>query len=82
MNGVWRKLWPEAVVDFIRIEPVSKVTKDVSHMATDVGIDNIDSDDVKQLLESNSELLSKEELEELVVELQQHETDTPEEIEE
>jgi hypothetical protein len=83
MNGVWRKLWPEVVViDFVRIEPVSEVAKDVSHMAKDVGIDNVDPDDVDQLLESHGEPLLREELEELVVELQQHEANTPEEMEE
>ena len=51
-------------------------------MAKDVGIDNVDPDDVDQLLESHDETLSREELEELVAELQQHEGDTPEEMEE
>jgi hypothetical protein len=78
----WRKLWPEGVIDFVRIEPVSEVAKDISRMAKDVGIDNVDPDDVYQLLESHGEPLSRKELEELVVELQQHEADTPEEMEE
>lgn len=82
MNGVWRKLWPEAVTDFVGIEPVSDVAEDVSRMAKDVGIDNVDPDDVEQLLESHGEPLSREELEELAVQLQQHEADTPDEGEE
>jgi hypothetical protein len=52
----WRKLWPEAVIDFVRIEPVSEVAKDVSRMAKDDGIDNVDPDDVYQL-ESHGEPL-------------------------
>ena len=48
-----------------------EVAKDVSRMAMDVGIDKINPDDVEQLLESHNEPLSKDELEELVVELQQ-----------
>lgn len=65
MNGAWKNIWPECVSNFGGIppaEPAEKVTSDIVGLANEAGFQDIVDGDVIQLLDSQNEDLSNEDL--------------------
>jgi len=66
LNGVWRKLLPAFVDNFVFEEDL---TENISKLARHVGLDDVTAKDVTELLECHDQPLSNEDLEELAKEL-------------
>ena len=64
LRGVWKKLCPHLAVDFRGFD-LQRRSKERLELARKVGLDEVEEDDVGSLLESISEELSVEELDEL-----------------
>ncbi|CAM2116375.1 unnamed protein product [Caretta caretta] len=65
MNGIWRCAWPDAVHSFIGFDAVPALKQEIVKLAKDVGLEEVEDDDVEELLESHAEQLTNEELTEL-----------------
>ncbi|XP_068201521.1 tigger transposable element-derived protein 1-like [Palaemon carinicauda] len=78
MNGVWRKLCPQFVNDFVGFEDtVDHVVKNIVALSKEIDLD-MDVDDVTELLESPGEELSAEDLIQLEKQIiEEEETPTP-----
>jgi hypothetical protein len=69
MDNSWKKLWPEACHDFRGFEEnEAAVTNDIVELANQLGMDEVDIDNVQELSQSHQTSLTNEEL----VELEQH----------
>jgi hypothetical protein len=69
MNSSWNKLWPETCHDFRGFEEnEAAVVSDIVELANQLGMDEVDIDNVQELLQSHQTSLTNEEL----VELEQH----------
>jgi hypothetical protein len=54
MNSSWKKLWPKACHDFGRFEEnEAAVTNDIVLLANQLGMDEVDIDNVRELLQSH-----------------------------
>ncbi|KAG8239600.1 hypothetical protein J437_LFUL018312 [Ladona fulva] len=63
MNSAWRNLWPECVNDFRGFEePVEQIAKDIVKMGKEMGLNELEDDDVQDLLASHSEEISIQDL--------------------
>ncbi|XP_062888939.1 tigger transposable element-derived protein 1-like [Mobula hypostoma] len=65
MNGVWQNIWPGCINNFTgdpAAEPAEKVTGDIVTLANQAGFEDIVKEDVIQLLDSQEEDLSDEDL--------------------
>ncbi|XP_064410189.1 tigger transposable element-derived protein 1-like [Latimeria chalumnae] len=66
MNGVWGKLWPESVNrGFTDVVP--SVNKDILKLAMTAGFDELEEKDIEEVLESHTEELTNEDLQQLEV---------------
>ena len=57
LNGVWHKLLPEFMHDFIQFGPVEN-TADISRLAQRAGLDEVTAEDATELLDSQGQQLS------------------------
>jgi hypothetical protein len=65
-NSSWKKLWPEACHDFRGFEEnEAAVANDTVDVATQIGMDEVDINNVQELLQSHRTSLTNEELVEL-----------------
>jgi hypothetical protein len=71
MNKVWWKVWPECVHDFRGFEKVPEIGSEVTAIAQELGLCNIEPDNGTELLESHLHPLANEELEDLSAQLTQ-----------
>ncbi|XP_045107142.1 tigger transposable element-derived protein 1-like [Portunus trituberculatus] len=65
LNGVWKKLCPQFVHSFKAFnvdDIVSKANKDTISYAQDLGLDEVEEEDIDQLLQSHRQELSNEDL--------------------
>lgn len=65
LNGVWKKLCPQFVHSFEGFnvdDIVSKANKDTISYAQDLGLDEVEEEDIDQLLQSHRQELSNEDL--------------------
>jgi hypothetical protein len=60
IKGVWHKIWPSNDNYGTSSDNLDMLTKEISKTA-EVGLDNVDPLGITKVLESNSQLLSKEE---------------------
>jgi hypothetical protein len=65
------KVWPQCLHDFRGFEGVPKIANEVAAIAQELGLDSTEPDDVTELLESHSQLLTNEELEDWAANLTQ-----------
>jgi hypothetical protein len=68
MNGVWRKIWPDVVIDFHGFEPEEEISNSrhaIIDMARSLGFEEVNEANVKELLQYHMEELSNEDLLEL-----------------
>ena len=64
-RGAWKKLCPDLAVDFGGIDQSEGLSQESLKWAKRVGLDEVEEDNVDSLLESISEELSTEELEDV-----------------
>jgi hypothetical protein len=63
MNSSWKKLWSEACHDFRGFEEnEAAVTSNIVELANQLGMDEVDIDNVQELLQSHQTSLTNEEL--------------------
>jgi len=56
MKGVWRKVWPECIKDFMGFEPeLPTLHNEIAKMANEVGFHEVTAGDIKELLNSHRE---------------------------
>ncbi|KAK3884365.1 hypothetical protein Pcinc_011376 [Petrolisthes cinctipes] len=79
MNGVWRKIWPECIYGFKGFPQQSILTKEIVRLAQQAGFEEVDENDVTELLESQNEELTNEDLMELEQERAHEDDDDQEE---
>lgn len=65
MNSAWLKEWPDVCHEFTGFEVEKAITRDIFQLASQVGLDEVDADNVEELLVSHGSSLSNEELQEL-----------------
>jgi hypothetical protein len=66
MSSSWKKLWPEACHDFGGFEAnEAAIANDIVELANQLGMDDVDIDNVQELLQSHQTSLTNEELVEL-----------------
>ena len=65
MNTVWCKAWPDVIHDFRRFDVIPGLQQDIVRLAHNVGLEEVDGDNVGELLGSHNEKLAKEYLMEL-----------------
>jgi hypothetical protein len=66
MNSSWKKLWPETCHDFRRFEEnEAAVVNDIVELANQLGMDEVDIDNVQELVQSHQTSPTNEELVEL-----------------
>ena len=66
MNTVWCKAWPDVIHDFRRFDVIPGLQQDIVRLAHNVGLEEVDGDNVGELLGSHNEKLAKEYLMELL----------------
>jgi hypothetical protein len=67
MNKLWWKTWPGCVHVFRGLEEVPKIANEVATLAWELGLDSAELGHVTELLESQIQSLTNEELEDLTV---------------
>jgi hypothetical protein len=70
-NGDWRICFPQFMHKFTGFEPVENTVHDVSSMAQEAGLDEVRAEDITQLLDSQGQQHSNEDLKDMVKELSQ-----------
>jgi hypothetical protein len=79
MNGVWRKLWPDCIPDSHEHDTtLASITDNVTEIAKEIGLDDVEVGDMNELLESHGEELSTQYLEELAEKLSKEDTEESE----
>jgi len=61
-QGVWHKIWPSNENYGTNCDNLDMLIKEISEVAEEVGLDNVDSVDITEDLESQSQPVSNEEL--------------------
>jgi hypothetical protein len=64
-NGVWRNIWPDAVIDFHGFDPEEEISNSrhgITDMTTTVGAEDSYEANVEELFQSHTEELSNENL--------------------
>lgn len=63
MNGVWKKIWPQCVRNLeVTVGENNDVQNEIVSLARGVGMDNVETEDVAELINFSEENLSNEEL--------------------
>ena len=79
MNGVWRKLWPDSIPDSQEHDTtLASITENVTKIAKEIGLDDVEVGDINELLERHCEELSTEDFEELAEQLSKGDTEESE----
>jgi len=68
-KGVWHKIWPSNENYDSNCDNLDMLIKEISEIAEEVGLDNVDPMDITEVLESHSQPLSNEELYDLAQQL-------------
>jgi hypothetical protein len=71
LHRVWRKFLPDSVDDFVDFEPSDELTQIKAScvaLARQVGLEEVENEDVEELLQSHTEDLSTRDLQQLVAE--------------
>lgn len=76
LNGVWRKLLPGFISGSNEEE---NINEEVIRLTHECGFEEVTAEEVKQLLDVHDQPLSNQELEELMEELERHESENLEE---
>jgi len=71
LKGVWGKRFPQFMHNITGFEPVNNTVDDISTPAQQAGLDGVRTEDITQLLDSQVQQLSNEDLENMVKELSQ-----------
>ncbi|KAK4325247.1 hypothetical protein Pmani_004205 [Petrolisthes manimaculis] len=79
MNATWSKVWSESTNNFTEFVPTSVINlrSDIVRLSHRAGFDEVDEDDVQELLDSHSQPLTNEELEDMLQQLVHHEEAEP-----
>ena len=76
MNGIWPKLWPDCIPDSQDHDTtLASITENVTEIAKEIGLDDVEVGDINELLESHGEELSMEYLEQLAEQLSKEDTE-------
>jgi len=61
-KGVWHKTWPSNKNYGSKCDNTDMLIKEISEIAEEVGLDNVDLMDISEILESRSQSLLSEEI--------------------
>jgi len=76
---VWRKIWPNNENFGKNCDNLDMLIKEISEIAEEVGLDNVDPVCITEVLESHSQPLSNEELCDLAQQLTKHQEEDKDE---